>query len=1182
MATETTSYNVAPVSLTSKREAVQDSYNLALASFLDSPCDSSSIQSLCWAISCHPYVAPGEAECIINRLSNVLEKDGQIPELVVATCELFLRIWLTVENVRYLATSDKIERVSVAYCDLSLQKELPSYVVVHLSQVAALWTELIHRHLMEDFQCFTLVTCAMRWALNSEANSTAVFDKARRVFGDLIVAVFTAFPGARSSLINDVLEAYFRQNQAVRRLRSLPLSSSGFNQGFMNRASGLLLQFVAAAGSVPVKIWNRACSIKDRSLVETEAQKYHLDALRVCNQVSHTITERAYARGKADRGRSAAQSLIEDIANALRSPEWPGAELLVSCFLASLFKMAGINQRDKGFPIFALDMLRTLHDSLWSISLGSNDGSSEDVISELWHLSSQKRSLATLYLASRQCMLPNQPYFDLHSQIIEKGQAPSTLPGEKWLGVLKQWPISHYYSQVSQLILEISRDNDISEKYQVEILKVLDCCIKKDPKHWYAGLLTKLRRGGPSLCDATAQVCGTYLDSRGLDSEKDAKIIDALAQRFGTPGASSYKKRVASMLVEWCYQSGSNDIHIICLKNILKLCSDSEKSVKETGEESFSQLFNEGKGWSGPDALAKGILGVFHLGKTWQHQLRESLAPLLRVETSRKPVQNLVMKLFQRGDLLTAAIFLEENGRCMPLAQLKPIFEIAKNRGSPLETRLASWRILSAAFTCRPRLIVGPRLASEMFSQLKKLLSSAAEPEFEYIGPIMWQLCLLGSNHQTNQRKSDLDGIIKRASATLKNQDLPDVAVYARLAAIVELSRFWPDPEGIRDVDEAAYADARERVAEWVQRFCQIALTKLEKGAALRLMLLRVAFRMCSSYNELFVIPQFKELSGISMEDLYSSDAAQFMELLFSQMWSSRVTSSKKVNRNALEKQLFGKSEADYGEYARMGLFQQHFESILKRVLDEDKQSVTAMQIVARTVDQDRADVAKALPSVVSLTTSSNTELSQIAFWCFEKFCDRQLLLVTKKFPDCFLAAVGHKQKRSPLEALDSDCGLARLWQVLGARSKSLVPALIRLLEALPYRDSDYCVVLTSSLGKVQLNNNDARHLVDKLDIILTGFNCADSTHSGIKIAIMIVTYAFLIWARRHYGLDGDLADDTLIFSDAVPLLEKFSLDVNSAREEFESLRKLRHPHWNSPEFKMILRRRKRGRAVLD
>lgn len=1182
MAARTTTYNVAPASIKNRKEAAQDDYGLALSSFLDSPYETPSIQRLCWSLASRPTVTLSEAECVMSHLPPILKRGEDAPEMIAAMCELVLRLWLTVENTRHLATSENIERISAAYRDLALRPELPNFVIVHISQVAILWTELVYRHLLEDFQCYSLVTCGMKWVFLPENHNSPVIDKGRRVFGDLLVAVFVVFPGSRSSIVSDTLEAYFRQYSSLKKVRGLPLSSSGLKQEFIYRGSGLLLQFVAAAGSIPLRVWDRACSIRDRSLLESEAQKYHLDALKVCNQISSTIIDRAYTRGRADRSRSAAQSLVEDFANALRCPECPGAEILVSCFLASLFTMSGVSHKDKAYPVFALDMVRTLHDSLWSISVGATPGNAEDVIAELWHLSSQKRSLAAQYLASRQCLLPNQPYFDLHSQITENCKGPNTFPGERWSGVLRQWPVSLYYSQLSQLILEISRDNDISEKYQVEILKVLDCCIQKDPRYWYSGLLFKLRSGGPSLCDAVAQVCGTYLESRELDSEQDQKTINALAQRFGTPGTSSYKKRVAGMLVDWCCRSKSSDIQLICLKNILKLCADSEKSVRETGKEAFTHLFNGGQGWAGPDPLAKAILGIFQLGSTWHHLLRDSLTPLLQNEANRKHVQNLVMNLLKHDDLPTAAIFLEENGRCMPLAQLKPLFETAKNRESPLDRRLASWRMLYAAFTCRPRLILGPRLATEMFSQMKHLVSSASEPEFEYIGPILWQLSLLGSTQQVRARQADLMELIEKASAVLETRDPKDTVVYARISAIVELSRFWPDPESIRDTDEAAYNSARNRVSKLVESFCRLALDQLDKGSPLRLMLLRVVFRLCSSYNELFALPIFRELCRVSMDDLYSSDAAQVMELLYKQMWNSKSTTSKKLSGTVLEKQLFGNSETDFGEYAKMGLFQQHFDDILTRVLDEDSQSVTAMQVVAKTVDQDRADVARALPSIASLVTSSNTELAQIALWCFEKFCDRNVLLVTKKFPDSFMAAIVHRQKKTRSGDLQGDCGLAQLWHILTSRSKTLGSAIVRLVEALPHKDKDYCIAFTSSLGKAQLTTNDAKLLVEKLDNVITGFNCADNANTATQVAIMIVAYAFLFWARRHYGLDGDVADEALVFAGASSLIEKFGTDLETAREGFEVLRKLRHRQWNSPEFKAILRQRKRGRAILD
>lgn len=1148
----------------------------------------------------------------------------------LCACEILMRLRLKSPDHPQLNTVEIATSMTSNYRRVMLDCPMIPSLLISLDSLSKLWNELVAHDCVDDQQAISLFFAALEFVTNrvpnfpseqpDEEHGTAqkssretiepLYNATSRALAKLMVTCYRHFPELRPEFMNDVVN---RAPQMILHPRTFPLSRApGAPNIFI--LSAVLLEFVHITGGISTKKWQEACAFSTRQLIEKESIVCANNVTRICTSLSEEMIVMARSARKLDPARKAVITLIEDIAAALGYPEWPGAELFVTSFVESLFQQEKENA-EHAYSTFVFDALRLLQPALWNIykhrasteqkiSVGALDIT---VGSVLDYLQSIGKTDAAAYLATRQCTRASQrvsaddknnppiPYKDFGTRLSsDLARLPPVPSPQCWHEILSQWPLSTFYEQILVYLLNLTQRNDVSDAVQVSLLKVLAPCVKLNAEYFFKVsdlLLSRLRDATPAVCEAILSVAVHYMAT--VEVDECYEIICRVVQRIAGPGASNYKKRCLKLLHEIHSQSSLQNMRSLCVKNIVLATSDKDVAVSNLAQDLLTKTFlPEDASPRNVDVLADTLLAVNASVMPIPQLLRSCLRRILISvnHTKRTVIQRVVSALLDNvagnkncdDSLSTAAILIEANGRLLPISYVNYLFAIAVSRGMPPSRRCTCLSILNSAFCMEPPIMINSKLSQKHFATVLAMVRYYREDEFDFAGPILWQLASMGSGGlQLAQKKKLLTvaeqallGLIKHGTATSLDLSLDEALKLKQLCLISGCVRFWPPPREWRAMQEADDFEVKKEAIRCHERLCMTAdcflevLEKLRPGSSERILVVQTLSKIGKNYPELLFRSNIDNFFSRLSETNQLAEWNEFMKQLFEYLCDEdeevemrALASEDQIHAEQVsmsQKELHSESSEIAADSAAAGLLQRYLDPILLRAMaEEDDLASVAVKLLSKSLEGGRVDVYRCVPAVIALTTATSQEISQPAKACLIKIHDQWKNAVAPRLVDGLkLAAV--LRERIDGSVADAD-HVSFVWSVLTggygagnlcrASRSSLKAAVERLVASLKQFNASYAILIASGICRTPLDPRDALSICNGLEDILLSCDYTDQTHDANDVATIIVYFTLRLFLRRKYNLDQLGEEDALeipVFSDIVVRSTK---DIGAARK---------------------------------
>lgn len=1094
----------------------------------------------------------GEAERLVQFLRPLLDLSHGF-EVVLWSCQLVVKFQVSKPDSLWLGSVDTTEKAASSFRDVCSQLLSQNLAPPVLTYVIDTWHKLVEIKKLEEQHSYPLLTSALQWIFSRNSPQDVT-----RSFVSFIAITYSQLPlSAKDRTIHDIITSWLKAPKSDLGSLSVVLCE-------------LVLSLVAISGGVPKPIWEESVALKSRSSLEKSAQSCRASSVALANLISRRLIDSMWSMPKSNFRRTEFQNFVSALASTLKSPYWPSAELFVSSFITTLFQLSGIIKSPK-YVGFMFECFGELDDALANVSqqsaihydrLSPSPDSVKSPDAELEPLiCSAIRSCASntqaAYLASRQCLLPNQPFFDYYRALSSRSNIGSKgtrgLSDREWMRILGQYPVATYYSKISQLICYLASQEDIRESNQVDLLRLLEKHVGKNPDLFDISWLDRLSYAVPAICEAFIP-----LVTVAYNESQDTNLLEKLASRLSAPGASQFKKRTLALLstsltlhVESQHQP---TLEILAWKASLISLTDGDRSVQQAAFNLASSCFDR---QAGPQ-VATAILAaqqttdsfIFMNGlKRFLNRLRNS------DKKGNVKVQKLVKQLLYSSKFEMALTFIQVDGGFTPYSQIPQLLAVASATSKDPLTSEDSQRmtfalaILDCTMRARPRVILTPALATKMFTICINGLKTASIGQIGLIGSILGELVYLADPQIQQQRLANLHKIANTTLATaLMHEHEKDSPVFRQSVLISSCARYWISELSVVRKFTSQYM-------EWLSQ---------TNSEGTRLLLIRALFEVVVENGSLFGDPKIDSL--FKNFEHGSPEAALFTRLLLKHMSKdyteipSGSAASSAISYAHNEQQLAASSSAN-------AMLQGHLTRFV--ALAREKEDLVILRVVARAVEENLLVADECIPVITSLCFSTQANLSQTALRSFVTLCERWPRNFGVKYVEG-LNLVGSRSEFSASISLSSG-PLRTTWLIFKQSSKhhNIDGMLDHLAQLLSHRSSQaFLVQLVNGLMGIEMQIRDAKNLVKKAEDEVNRFD--PELHGQAEIAKTAICYVFILWMRRRYGfseharLAGRTSrepDEELEIMDCQALLRTFaSKDVASSRSLLNEL-------WSLPDW---------------
>lgn len=1112
-----------------------------------------------------------DAEIIVEQAMKFLNGDLT---MCLAACETLLHYRLKRPDALHLNSIKNINAAILAFKEVVIEIPQTLEAFVGVEWVMCFWVKLIEDKSISDQQSLPLLLAAYsvifspsfqsRTVAAKKYDGVNILEQARRKCADLVVACYSAFPEMRKEIIHDICN---NLSKLGKWRRGFAISFAP-GSGSIHVVVGLILRVIQKSGQTPMELWHRAAETRNKQALEKACQAANKEATQYCVLLSQFLIEACHTSSKASPIRVLTQCLVEDMAAALPFAEWPASQLFISCFISLLFHASPLYMKQRSFMVFLLDILKTVQSALYHVYKSQPDVSVVGtVVDQLVRM--QKLSTAN-FLASTLCARPSKSvsYLEFYARLTTESPpyiGYRRVPQSLWFKILRTWQIGNYYEQIMEVMLAITYEGNVADKSQVEILKLMAQCVETNSSFFERieeKLIFCIQNGPPSVCDGAMLVIIRYISVTSIDG--NINLIEKAISRLTSPGLAAYKKRCSKFLFEVFLQTDSNELKILAWKALLRASGDGEATVSKLGLELLQDLvFNQSAEGSKQLQLLSNMFLETHTSEApypWllKRFLRLTLVTLPFEKSKRENIRNLVGYLLDSigegskpnfSSLKAASVILEANGFYVPTSKIASLFSLACSSREGPQHRLIALRMLNAALSATPRIIISPRVIAHYFPLLLSKMQIFSEPEVEYSGPILWELCQYGNMTDRKTRLLSLKNLTKNAfSHYAKQKDLKSaetsVVVSQLLLLMTAAVRFWVGPEHPHPL--------KDQLIDIL-----IKLIKTD-NSRLRLASVVCLIKTCTRYPEMFLEPRVAGILSTEVLVKPSSEEWNIFILLLLEFLQNEEdklevkaqTAPKEMGDSLLHS---NSSEATQDSVAA-GLLQKYLEPILRRTLaSEDAFAAVSVRLLTQAIESGRVEAHECIPAVVALTTAQSLEISKTALRAFTFMISRWRSVVEQKLPEGLQLAIEYHEQ----------CGtgpvspklVASLWEILRTQATSLKTMIQCLLKSFKHCTPAYATVVINSLTIARIDQRDVSAIIKSIEDICYSCDLLDTEYTSESIAIFIALYGLRLVLLANSGDTGD----ELHKLDAGRVISRYETDFEGGREVYEQLLDIDH-----------------------
>jgi len=1026
----------------------------------------------------------GDTESILKRLKPLIAS----PSAGLRACLVVLRFKRLHPGNQWVGSV--LEDAASTFRDAAINRQ-PG-----LADAVRLWTEIAQDGHLEEHLFYPLFTAALAHIFPTD-EAPADRSIARKMV-NLVAASYQHLPPkAREEIVHQLISAW----------RKCPLAGS--------EMTDLLLRIVAKAGQVPEAVWDEAVTFKSRNSLESAAHAAHARAREVSFLISRRLIDMHWAKPQTQRTELTA--LLEECLRRCHRPQWAAADVLLSAFTTTLFRLAAVIRAQK-YPLFMLDTLRTMYPGMAALYTAPEPPVAPSKLPDL--VVALARGIRdrdqALYLISRQMVEPNQPFFDYHHAYM-RPQASLDDDYNSWPAVLNQWQQSrpNYHEQIVRMLCDMAARPDLKDTVQVALFKVLETVIEKDFTKFDMAWMDRLGSAVPTVCETFIPIA-----SHMYEVTHNEEIMHKLAVRLHGPGANQYKRKVLGLVMR---RSQSLSLK---WQLLLILVTDTDHSVRNYSLQ-LAQEWLKAHGATEELAQALADAEARDAGKhqlTVQQGLRVLMKHLDRLDISR--IQALVSSLINNNQLRLALVFISGDGRVTPTPCIRPLFAQKSD---------LALTIINYALCSRPRMILAPSLTETMFTELVPKLKTASESELVSIGSILGQLVSLGGLSTQEKRKTLLNRVFASSfDLARRNVSTGNRALLTQAVLICGAARFWP-------VSPAEIISFAHTLTKW---------TADEPHAEVRLLFVRTVFALASHNEELFTDKVVDEY--FSSFPRASDESHCLTRQLLKLLWTPRALTA------ASSTSYLGTSSTTFETVSALLLQKQLDRLIAIAYAGED---VNALRVIVKAMNDNLVVADECVPLVTSLAFSRDPAVAQTALKSFATICERW----PRNLGPNFVEGLRHL----PPE-LTSNPPLAVMWRMIGQNRqhmKALLQSVATLLD--PSVDLLLLKILINGLTSAEMDAVDAKYLVQLIEESSVMFDPAK--HDSEQIAKACLIFIFGLWLRRNYGLDSRSApkSEELEPIDCDDVLHRLLERPECLKQSLEEVWRL--PYYGSSQMNAIM-----------
>lgn len=1094
--------------------------------------------------------------------------------MCLAACETLLHYRLKRPDALQLNSIKNIDAAILEFKEVVIEIPETLEAFVSVEWVMDFWVKLIKDKSITDQQSLPLLLAAYSVIFSPSFNSRTVsakkydginvLEQARRKCADLVVACYSAFPEMRKEIIHDICNnlpklGKWRRGFAI---------SFAPGSGSIHVVVGLILRVIQKSGETPMQVWHRAAETKSKQALEKACQAANQEATHFCVLLSQFLIEACHTSPKTSPIRVLAQCFMEDMSAALSFAEWPASQLFISCFIGVLFHASPLYMKQRSFMVFLLDMLKTVERALFLVYKSSADITlAGTVVDQLVRM----RKLSTAnFLATTLCARPSKAisYLEFYARLTTESPpyiGYRRIPQSLWFKILRNWQIGNYYEQIMEVMLAITCEGNVTDKGQVEILKLMAKCVETNPSFFdriKEKLLFSIHNGPASICDGAMLVIIRYVSVTSIDKNSD--LIDKAISRMVSPGLATYKKRCAKFLFEVYLQTESHTLKLLAWKALLRASSDGEATVSKLCLELLQELvFNQNTENSKQLELLSDMFLKTHASEApypWllKRFLRLALVTLPSEKVKRENIRNLVGYLLNSigeggkpnfSSLQAASVVLEANGFYVPTNKIASLFSLACSNREGSQHRLVALRMLNAAVTATPRMIISPRVIAHYFPSLLSKMQVFSEPEVEYSGPILWELCQYGNMTDRKARLGALQNLTKNAFlhySKEKDSDSPETSVVLSqlLLLMTAAVRYWVGPKDVHPL--------KDQLTEILIKLIKTGNSRLRLASVVCLM------KTCTRYPDMFLESSVERiLNQEVLVDPSSEEWNIFVLLLleFLQEEEDKLEVKFQTTQKEMADSLLhsNSSEATQDSVAA-GLLQKYLKPILQRTLaSEDTFAAVSVRLLVQAIESGRVEAHESIPAVVALTTAESLEISKTALRAFTFMATRWRSIVEQKLPEGLLMAIQYHDRcgTGPV----SPKQVANLWEILRSQTTSMKSMIQRLTNSFKQCSSAYATVVISSLAMARIDQRDLPVIVKSIEDVCYSCDLMDTEYTAESIAVLVALYGLRLVLLANTGDSGD----ELHKLDAGRIISRYETDYDGGRDAFEQLLEIDH-----------------------